>query len=212
MLLNEYSAAERALTARRLRALADLLKLTPGTVAPSVRALVEAPCKTLAAPTWTGDVAEAALAWIEEGEQPPLSEELRRIFGHGFCECSLPTVPACGAFYVSDAESMREQLTALYQRADFTPPGLSGGCEGVTYISHQLAFLAHCIGAPDGCGDALEAALPILRESLFEWVALFARALVSSTRHPGAVFAGLTLECTLDNDPIIVSLTRSNVA
>lgn len=208
MLVEDYTEAQRALSVRRLRALADLFKLTEGSVASSVAILLEAPCEHVTAPSWSGDVAASVTAWIDQGEKPPMAEELGRIFGAGFCECALPTVPACAAFYVSDADTTRAQLLALYERMGYVTHGLAGGCAGTSYISHQLEFLALLIEQSPDRPEILEEALPVMRDSLFEWAGLFARAVVSSSRHPGAVFAGLTLECVLQSDPVVSALVR----
>lgn len=208
MLIEEYTEAQRALSVERLRALADLFKLREASVASSVTVLLASPCQPFQAPTWSGDVVGLVIAWVDQGEKPSIAEELGRLFGEGFCECALPTVPACAAFYVLDADTMRAQLSALYEQAAFVPSGLSGGCIGTGYISHQLEFLGYLIEALPEQAGVLEAALPVMRDTLFEWAGLFARAVVSSSRHPGVIFAGLTLECVLQNDPVVSSLAK----
>lgn len=183
------------------RALADAFSLTPRPFAPLFEVLQAMPCEDVFVPSGADGVEAEVAAWIARGETPALHEVLTGLFGPGFCSHELPTVPACAAFYVEDAQRIRDILLAAYaecgyvESAVFTPQ-----CEGVGYVARQLAFAAHCVECRPAGSPEVRSAARTLRDTMFEWMPLFARALVMSRAHPAVVFLGLRLQCLLDHE------------
>jgi hypothetical protein len=194
----DWSGPERA---HYYRALADALSLSDLSVVEPIRILLKMPCTDMIMPSRTMTVEQQVIDWIAAGEQPHLSHFLRSLFGVGFCSKQLPAIPACAAFYVRDAEEIRERLKEAYERWGYHEHQVfAPDCEGTGYIARQLAFAAHCI--ENGCGEwgDMESAAQLLRESLYDWAPLFARALVVSRVHPAVMFVGMKLECLLDHE------------
>ncbi len=178
-----------------------MLSLSEGSVAEQVRILLEMPCDDMIMPSETSDVDAQVAAWVAAGEQPHLNDLLHSLFGLGFCSKELPPIPACAAFYVRDSGLVRERLKEAYDRWNYHEGRVfAPDCEGTGYISRQLAFAAHCIET--GCSEDgdLDAVAEVLRESLFDWAPLFARALVVARTHPSVVFVGMKLECLLEHE------------
>lgn len=203
--------------ARYYRALAEALSLSECSIAEQFVVLREMPCADLMMPSSTVGVEEQVAQWIAEGEQPRLSELLQSLFGVGFCYKELPTIPACMAFYVRDADGGRERLRELYDRWGYHESRtFSPKCEGTGYISRLLAFAAHCLEHGDAEPEIFDVAARELQESLFDWAPLFARALVVSRSHPAVAFVGMKLECLLAHehelsDPAFDPLSRASL-
>lgn len=187
--------------ARYYRALADALSLSDGSVAEPMRVLLDMPSDDMVMPSRTMSIDRQVVEWLEAGEKPHLSEVLVSLFGVGFCSKMLPSIPACAAFYVRDADAVRQRLKEAYDRWGYHERRVfAPECEGTGYIARQLAFAAHCIELDYGDPESMESAARVLRESLYDWAPLFARALVVSRAHPAVVFVGVKLECLLDHE------------
>ncbi len=178
------------------RALAALLSIEDHDVVGAVTALACVPCPDSLLRARDDEATRDVLGWIVRGQVPELKPELERLFGSGFCKKGLAAVPACAAFYIEDVEPTRKKLLDAYSQCGFSPsPQFNARCEGVTYISQQLAFVGHCMET--GRFDSDTGIRTLLRHSLFEWAPLFARALVGATIHPAVIFAGVKLETVL---------------
>jgi hypothetical protein len=184
-----------------------MLSLSEGSVADQVNVLLGMPCDDMIMPSETADIDVQVAAWVAAGERPHLSDLLHTLFGLGFCSKELPPIPACAAFYVRDSGLVRQRLKEAYERWDYHERRVfAPECEGTGYIARQLAFVAHCIETDCSEGGDLEAVGEVLRESLFDWAPLFARALVVSRTHPSVVFVGMKLECLLVHEHQLVGV------
>ncbi len=193
----DWSSPERAVF---YRALAETLSLTDASVSPAINVLMGMPCTDMIMPSQTSEIDQQVAQWLVDGEDPHLSRLLDSLFGVGFCSKQLPAIPACAAFYVRDIDSVRRRLKVEYEKWGYEESLVfAPDCEGTGYISRQLAFAGWCIEHCQGA-DEIESAAVLLRESLFDWAPLFARALVTSRLHPSVVFVGMKLECLLAHE------------
>lgn len=181
------------------RAIAEILSLKERPVAQAVDTLLTTQLDEPPTPRLI-DAASAARDWLEAGASPPVLPEIRLLFGDGFCHRCLPTVPACAAFYVFDAEKTRQELHDIYEWAGFECSEFITDCAGSGYVSQLLAFSGFCLQEGHERPGLLSRAAPLLQESFFDWAPIFARALVNSTTHPAALLAGLSLESALDQE------------
>ncbi|MDH4140544.1 MAG: molecular chaperone TorD family protein [Coriobacteriia bacterium] len=181
----------------KFAALADLFRLVPTRLEPSIRSLME-PCPNVGpCPVTSGEfagAAKAALAWIQGGgDECILAEQHAVLFGETDAGGSGPCLPARAELYLSDGFGEIERtVEALYVEFGFAP---ARAHRAPSHIVNELEFMAYLLDrASRGDIEAWVAARDFLAAHLLPWAVVFSAATSTRAEHPVTRYAGFMLE------------------